>query len=160
MIIHLSPGSGSVELHIHDNAQVALYQAGDRPALLQTNAPWFRQPSRLVAAAVMGTLCVGLGFIIAPPGSATPGRGVGPAPIVRPIPSLPSNIPLVPDASSLPRYEEPAVAVPTARPHAGAEPADGVPSAVVRQLAQPPVVVPPSAPARPATAGSAFGLEN
>ncbi len=33
MILHLSPGSGSIELHIHDDAQVALYQPGERPAL-------------------------------------------------------------------------------------------------------------------------------
>ena len=28
MILHLSPSSGSIELHIHDDAQVALYQPG------------------------------------------------------------------------------------------------------------------------------------
>ncbi len=162
MILHLSPGSGSIELHIHDDAQVALYQPGERPARAEAGTTIFsRQPSRLVVGLVIGTLCLAMGYMIAPRGSAAPARGPVPTAMVRPLPALPSNIPLVSGAATPPRYEGP-IAMPLPRPRAEAEPEDGVPAALARQLAQPPVVVPPAASARPSAAAgsSAFGLEN
>lgn len=162
MILHLTPGSGTVELHVHDDAQVALYQSGDRPAVPEAStATFFRQPSRLAVGVVMGTLCLALGYIIAPRGSATPATlAAAPVP-VRPVAPLPGNIPLVPQAAPPARYDVPSIGLPPVRPRAEAGPVDGVPAALAQQLAQPPVVVPPAAAARSAaTGGSAFGLEN
>ncbi len=49
MILHLSPGSGSIELHIHDDAQSRSVSARRtaRPAEASTTS-FSRQPSRLV----------------------------------------------------------------------------------------------------------------
>ncbi len=158
MILHLSPGSGSIELHVHDDAQVTLYQPGERSAAADgSSAPFFRHPSRLTVGLVIGTLCLAIGYLVAPRGSAAPSPN--PVPVARSLAPLPSNIPLTPNAAALPRYEGP-VAVPVPRPLTEAEPADGVPAVLTRQLAQAPVVVPPSAAAHPAAGSSAFGLEN
>ncbi len=160
MILHLSPGSGSIELHVHDDAQVTLYQPGERSAAADgSSAPFFRHPSRLTVGLVIGTLCLAMGYLAAPRGSAAPSPIPVPTAMVRPLPALPGNIPLAPGAATPPRYEGP-IAMPVPRPRAEAEPEDGVPAALARQLAQPPVVVPPSTPARPVAGGSAFGLEN
>ena len=160
MILHLSPGSGSIELHIHDDAQVAVYQPDERAALAEAStATVFRQPSRLAVGAVMGTLCLVLGYVIAPRGSAAPARVPVPTALLRPMPALPGNIPLAPNAAALPLDEGP-VATAVRGPRAEAAPADSVPAALARQMAQPPVVVPPAAAARPPAGSSAFGLEN
>jgi hypothetical protein len=158
MILHLSPGSGSIELHIHDEAQVALYQPGDRTALTQADAtPVSRPAPRMFMVALTGVVCLALGYGLAARGSSAPARTPAEIPLARSLAPLPSNIPLAPDGAALPRYEGP-VAMP--RPRAEAEPADGVPAALTQQLAQVPVVVPPSAPAHPAAGSSAFGLAN
>lgn len=157
MILHLAPGSGSVELHFHDDAQVALYQPGDRPAPGPASVPTMTsRQQRWLVVGLTGAVCLALGYSVAPRGSAA----TAPVSLVRPMAPLPSNIPLVPEAAPLPRYEAPILAIPQALPRAEAEPADGVPAALARQLTQAPVVVPPSAPARPPAASSAFGLEN
>ncbi len=158
MILHLSAGSASIELHIHDEAQVALYQPGDRAALAQADAtPVSRPAPRMFMLALTGVVCLALGYGLAARGSSAPARTPAEIPLARSLAPLPSNIPLAPDGAALPRYEGP-VAMPRAR--AEAEPADGVPAALTQQLAQVPVVVPPSAPAHPAAGSSAFGLEN
>ena len=159
MILHLSPGSGSIELHIHDDAQVALYRPDDRPTLAQVDSPTrsSRPISRMFVLSLTGAVCLALGYGVAVRGSAATARD--PASMARSLAPLPSNIPLTPNAAALPRYEGP-VAVPVPRPRAEAEPADGVPAVLTRQLAQAPVVVPPSAAAHPAAGSSAFGLEN
>lgn len=159
MILHLTPGSGSVELHFHDDAQVALYQPGERPAPGPTSVSTMTgRQQRWLLVGLTGAVCLALGYSVAPRGSAATARV--PVSLVRPMAPLPSNIPLVPEATPLPRYEAPILALPPARPHTEAEPADGVPAALARQLTQAPVVVPPSIPARPPAASSAFGLEN
>ena len=160
MILHLSPGSGSLELHIHDDAQVALYQPGDRPALIQADpASDFRPVPRWFVLCATGAVCLALGYGVAPRGSAAPARVPVSTDLVRPMPVLPGNIPLAPNAAALPLDEGP-VATAVRGPRAETEPADGVPAALARQMAQPPVVVPPATPARPPAGGSAFGLEN
>ena len=160
MILHLTPGSGSIELHIHDHAQVALYRPVDRPALVQTEQPSSSRPApRWFVAGLAGVVCLALGYSFAPRGSAMPTRVAGAVSQVRPMAPLPSNLPLVPSPALLPEPET-AVAIPPVRPRAEVTPADGVPAALARQLAQAPVVVPPVAPARPAAGSSAFGLEN
>ena len=160
MILHLSPGSGSLELHIHDDAQVALYQPGDRPARAGADPTVSSRPvPRWFTLGLTGAVCLALGYGVASHGSATPSRVAGAPTLVRPIPPLPSNIPLAPNAAALPLDEGP-VATAVRGPRAETEPVDGVPAALARQMAQPPVVVPPSAPARPPAGSSAFGLEN
>ena len=164
MILHLSPGSGSLELHIHDDAQVALYQPGDRPARAGADPTVSSRPvPRWFTLGLTGAVCLALGYGVASHGSATPSQVAGTPTLVRPIPPLPSNIPLARDAAPLRPYEaSPPVAIAPARPSAEAEPAHGVPAALARQMTQPPVVVPPAASARPSAAAgsSAFGLEN
>ena len=160
MILHLTPGSGSIELHIHDDAQVALYRPDDRPALVQPEQPSSSRPApRWFVAGLTGVVCLALGYGFAPRGSAMPTRVAGAVSQVRPMAPLPSNLPLLPSPALLPEPET-AVAIPPVRPRAEVTPADGVPAALARQLAQAPVVVPPVAPARPAAGSSAFGLEN
>ena len=160
MILHLSPGSGSIELHIHDDAQVALYQPGDRAALAQADAtPVSRSAPRMFMLGLTGVVCLALGYGLAARGSSATARPPAPVPLARSLAPLPSNIPLPPTAVAPPRYEGPiTTAVPRSR--AEAEPADGIPAALTRQLAQAPVVVPPAPPAHPAAGSSAFGLEN
>lgn len=160
MILHLTPGSGSIELHIHDDAQVALHRTGDRPALAQADiATNPRSVPRWFVLGLTAAICLALGYGVAPHGSAAPARIAGSVPQVRPMVPLPGNLPLAAD-TALRAEPEAAVAIPPVRPRAEAAPADGVPAALARQLAQAPVVVPPTAPGRPAAGSSAFGLEN
>jgi len=160
MILHLTPGSGSVELHIHDDAQVALYRPDDRPALVQTKHPSRSRPvPRWFVVGLTGVVCLALGYGFAPRGSVMPARVAGAVSQVRPMAPLPSNLPLVPAPALLPEPEA-AVAMPPVRPYAEITPENGVPATLARQLAQAPVVVPHGAPAQPAAGSSAFGLEN
>jgi len=162
MILHLSPGSGSIELHIHDDAQVALYRPGDRPVLAQADtATNSRSAPRWFVLGLTGVVCLALGYGFAPRGSAAPTRVAGLVPQVqmRPTTPLPSNLPLMPGPAQLPEAEA-AIAILPMRPRAEATPTDGVPAALARQLAQAPVMVPPATPARPPAGSSAFGLEN
>ena len=160
MILHLTPGSGTVELHVHDGAQVALYQPGDRPVPVQADpATKPHTGPRWLVLGLTGAVCLALGYGAALRGSGTP-TAIAAAP-VRAVASLPGNIPLVPQAAPPARGDVPGIALPPVRPQAGAGPADGVPAALAQQLAQSPVVVAPAAPTRPAApGGSAFGLEN
>ena len=161
MILHLTPGSGSIELHIHDDAQVALYHPGDKPALIQADPASFSRPApRWFLLGLTGVVCLSLGYGVAARGSAPPPRVASSPAVVRPMPPIPSNIPLVPDAAPLRPYEQPINGLLPIRPRAEAEPADGVPAALARQLTQAPTVVPPSAAVRPPAGSGAFGLEN
>ncbi len=64
MILHLSPGSGSIELHIHDDARVALYQPGERPAACGSRhgAPSLANRPAWPLGLVIGTLCLAMGY--------------------------------------------------------------------------------------------------
>lgn len=155
MILHISSaGSDPIELYIRDGAQLSINNAGVGQTTPGTNILGGTRPiPGALILAMVAIIGIGVGYAFAPISPAGSARVAGLPPSAVAVPAVPANIPLSPrsrvdDTASLPLLQTP-----------------DVPTALRRQLGQPPVVVPPlgappAAPIGPAPAGSAFGLEN
>jgi len=159
MILHLSSdGSNSIELHIHDGAQVSVRHANSSPEVPATNLLGGTRPiPRLLLFGLVGVLGAAVGYGLATRVSGAPPRTAALAPPA--LAAVPSNSPLSLQAQLAELQNRP-VPMP-----------DDVPAAFAQHLNQRPAVIPPSsAPAAPAVpvarnaprspaTGSAFGLE-
>lgn len=159
MILHLSSdGPNTIELHVHDDAQVSVRHANPSPGMPATNLLGGTRPlPRLLMLALAGVLGAVAGYGLATRVSSAPPRTAALAPPA--LAAVPSSSPLSLQAQ-LGELQNRPVPMP-----------DDVPAALAQHLNQRPAVIPPSsapapraapmarnAPRSPAT-GSAFGLE-